>query len=77
MYQVRATNQTDTTSTTEELMMELNPLVPGWGEYYKRAHVCKLFHRLTAGSADEFGRIDTSIGAMATATGTVSTRLCG
>jgi hypothetical protein len=25
---------------------ELNPLLRGWGEYYKRAHVRKLFQRL-------------------------------
>jgi hypothetical protein len=31
---------------TEQLVMELNPLVRGWGEYYKRAHVRKLFQRL-------------------------------
>ena len=26
--------------------MGLNPLVRGWGEYYKRAHIRKLFQRL-------------------------------
>jgi len=29
-----------------ELIAELNPLLRGWGEYYKRAHVRKLFQRL-------------------------------
>jgi group II intron reverse transcriptase/maturase len=31
---------------TKELIAELNPLLWGWGEYYKRAHVRLLFHRL-------------------------------
>src|SRR6266403_1143286 len=31
---------------TKELIAALNPLLRGWGEYYKRAHVRKLFHRL-------------------------------
>jgi Group II intron, maturase-specific domain len=26
--------------------MAVNPLLWGWGEYYKRAHVRRLFHRL-------------------------------
>ena len=29
-----------------ELIAELNPLLRGWGEYYKRAQVRKLFQRL-------------------------------
>lgn len=31
---------------TQELIAELNPLLRGWGEYYKRAHVRLLFNRL-------------------------------
>src|SRR5246500_1486358 len=31
---------------TKELIAELNPLLRGWGENYKRAHVRNLFHRL-------------------------------
>jgi RNA-directed DNA polymerase len=31
---------------TKELIAALNPLLRGWGEYYKRAHVRTLFHRL-------------------------------
>src|SRR5882762_3421725 len=32
--------------TTEQLIEALNPLLRGWGEYYKRAHVRKLFNQL-------------------------------
>ena len=31
---------------TEQLIEGLNPLLRGWGEYYKRAHVRKLFNQL-------------------------------
>jgi hypothetical protein len=31
---------------TAELIKELNPTLRGWGDYYKRAHVRTLFHRL-------------------------------
>jgi RNA-directed DNA polymerase len=31
---------------TQELIERLNPLLRGWGEYYKRAHVRKLFNQL-------------------------------
>jgi RNA-directed DNA polymerase len=32
--------------STAELIRELNPVIRGWGEYYKRAHVRRLFHQL-------------------------------
>jgi len=32
--------------STAELIREINPGIRGWGEYYKRAHVRKLFNRL-------------------------------
>lgn len=31
---------------TAELVRDLNPLLRGWGEYYKRAHVRRLFNQL-------------------------------
>jgi group II intron reverse transcriptase/maturase len=31
---------------TAALIQELNPTVRGWGEYYKRAHIRTLFHKL-------------------------------
>jgi group II intron reverse transcriptase/maturase len=46
MDQVRARTRRHTPLKTQELIVELNPLLRGWGEYYKRAHVRKLFHRL-------------------------------
>src|SRR5215472_1602607 len=48
MEQVRQRTKRRIPLTTKELIAELNPLVRGWGEYYKRAHVRRLFHRLDA-----------------------------
>ena len=31
---------------TKDLMEQLNPVLRGWGHYYKRAHVRTLFHKL-------------------------------
>lgn len=31
---------------TPELIRELNPVIRGWGTYYPRAHVRRLFHQL-------------------------------
>ena len=31
---------------TAELIRDLNPVIRGWGEYYKRAHVRRLFNQL-------------------------------
>ena len=46
MDQVRQRTKRTRPLTTEQLILERNPLVRGWGEYYKRAHVRKLFQRL-------------------------------
>ena len=44
--QVRQRTKRTLPLKTKELIAGLNPLLRGWGEYYKRAHVRKLFHRL-------------------------------
>jgi RNA-directed DNA polymerase len=44
--QVRQRTKRTLPLNTKELIAGLNPLLRGWGEYYKRAHVRRLFHRL-------------------------------
>jgi group II intron reverse transcriptase/maturase len=46
MDQVRQRTRRTISLNTTDLIAELNPLLRGWGEYYKRAHVRKLFQRL-------------------------------
>ena len=46
MDQVRQRTKRRVPSRPSELIAELNPVLRGWGDYYKRAHVRKLFHRL-------------------------------
>ncbi len=46
MDRVRQRTQRKIPLKTKELIAALNPLLRGWGEYYKRAHVRTLFHRL-------------------------------
>ena len=46
MDQVRALTKRRVPLKTKELVEELNPVLRGWGHFYKRAHVRKLFHRL-------------------------------
>jgi len=46
MDQVRALTRRRVPLKTKELIERLNPLLRGWGNYYKKAHVRKLFNRL-------------------------------
>jgi RNA-directed DNA polymerase len=46
MDQVRERTRRRTPLTTPELIANLNPVIRGWGNYSKRAHVRKLFSRL-------------------------------
>jgi RNA-directed DNA polymerase len=64
MEQVRQRTKRTMPWKTKELIEELNPLLRGWGEYYKRAHIRKLSNVSTAGSGGASGRIAISISAM-------------
>jgi group II intron reverse transcriptase/maturase len=44
--QVRERTRRRVPMNTSELIANLNPVIRGWGNYYKRAHVRKLFNRL-------------------------------
>src|SRR6201993_4656872 len=44
--QVRQRTKRRMPLATEQLIVALNPLLRGWGEYYKRAHVRRLFNQL-------------------------------
>lgn len=46
MDQVRALTSRRVPLKTKELIERLNPILRGWGNYYKKAHVRKLFNRL-------------------------------
>lgn len=46
MDQVRQRTQRRVPMNTEELIQWINPVLRGWGTYFKRAHVRKLFNRL-------------------------------
>lgn len=46
MDQVRQCTQRRVPLNTEELIKWINPVLRGWGNYFKRAHVRKLFNRL-------------------------------
>lgn len=46
MDQIRQRTKRRVPLTTKELIEEINPVLRGWGHYYKRAHVRKLFNRL-------------------------------
>ena len=44
--QVRERTRRRVPLTTSELIANLNPVIRGWGNYYRRAHVRKLFNKL-------------------------------
>jgi hypothetical protein len=44
--QVRVRTRRKAPATTEQLIEQLNPVLRGWGHYYKRAHVRRLFNQL-------------------------------
>ena len=44
--QIRQLTRRKAPVSTEELIQQVNPVLRGWGQYYKRAHVRKLFPRL-------------------------------
>jgi len=44
--QVRRLTRRKAPVSTEELIQEINPVLRGWGHYYKRAHVRRLFNQL-------------------------------
>jgi RNA-directed DNA polymerase len=46
--QIRALTRRSTPGSTLEVIQKINPVLRGWGQYYKRAHVRTLFHRLDA-----------------------------
>lgn len=46
--QVRRRTRRKAPVTTELLIEQLNPVLRGWGHYYKRAHIRRLFHQLDA-----------------------------
>jgi len=44
--QIRAHTRRKAPVNTQALIDEINPIIRGWGNYYCKAHVRKLFHRL-------------------------------
>ena len=44
--QIRQRTRRKAPVTTRELMSEINPVIRGWGQYYHKAHVRKLFAQL-------------------------------
>ena len=46
--QIRQRTKRRVPLSTEQIIAELNPIVRGWGQYYKRSHARKLFTQLDA-----------------------------
>ena len=44
--QIRKRTRRKAPVSTQEMVAELNPVIRGWGRYYRRAHVRRLFHQL-------------------------------
>ena len=44
--QIRARTRRKAPVTTQELIDQINPVIRGWGQYYRKAHVRRLFHQL-------------------------------
>lgn len=44
--QIRKRTRRKAPLSTQELIDEINPVIRGWGNYYRKAHVRKLFNRL-------------------------------
>ena len=44
--QIRQRTRRKAPVSTQELIDQINPVVRGWGQYYCKAHVRKLFHQL-------------------------------
>ncbi len=44
--QIRSRTKRKVPLSTEELIAEINPIIRGWGNYYKKAHVRKIFSQL-------------------------------
>ena len=44
--QIRKRTRRKAPISTAQLINEINPIIRGWGNYYKKAHVRKLFHQL-------------------------------
>jgi len=44
--QIRSLTRRRVPLSTDGLIEEINPVLRGWGEHYKRAHVRRLFHQL-------------------------------
>ena len=44
--QIRARTRHKAPVATRELIDQINPVIRGWGQYYRKAHVRRLFHQL-------------------------------